>query len=150
MGELLDTTRTFLDERGWPYLLVPEHDGLRFPFQGDDERWECLIGTDEANGRVLVYSVCPFNVPLEQRQAMAELLTRINYGLATGVFEMDFVDGQVRCRTSIETGGAQLSQANVKALVTGNLRTMNTFLPAITAIVGGDVSPLEALSQLDL
>ena len=149
MGELLEIARNVFDERGWGYRLVPEHDALRFPFRGDDDQWECFVKADDEDRRLAVYSVCPFNVPEEQRGATAELLSRINYGLVIGNFEMDLDDGQVRFKTSIDVQGTELSEAHVERLVFPNLRTMNIYLGAITAMVGGGLSPAEALGRVD-
>jgi hypothetical protein len=148
-GELFDTARNFLDEHGWSYLLVPEQNALQLLFQGDDEQWNCFIRAEEEERRVVVYSVCPFNIPEERRAATMELLTRANYGLILGNFEIDLADGQVRFKTSLSLGSAPLTEALVDRLVIPNLHAMNTYLPAIARMVDGDLTPAEAISRIE-
>lgn len=54
------------------------------------------------------------NVPEDRRLALAEFLTRANYGLFIGNFEMDWQDGEVRYKTSIDVAGDRLSTALVQ------------------------------------
>lgn len=149
MGELLEVARNVLDERGWSYSLIPEHDALQFLFRGDGEQWDCYIRADEESRNVVVYSVCPFTIPEERRAATTELLSRANYGLLTGNFEMDMDDGQIRFKTGIDVRGAELTEALVERLILPNMFAMTTYLPAITAMVDGGASPSEALAAVE-
>ena len=51
----------------------------------------------------------PIRVAEEQRQIVAELLARINYGLNIGNFELDMTDGEIRYKTSIDVEGGELT-----------------------------------------
>ena len=93
-------------------------------------------------------TVCPVNVPPERALAAAELLTRINYDLVIGNFEMDLGDGEIRYKTGLDVTGADLSLPLVQNAVYLNVLMMDTYLPAIMAVAYGDVSPLEALSRI--
>lgn len=150
MGALLEAVAEFLDQRGWPYDQDPEHDTLHFPFQGDDERWQCFAHAWEDQHRLAVYSVCPFNLPQERRQAAAELVARVNYGLVIGNVELDLDDGQVRYKTSIDVEGAHLEAPLVQQLIFANLHGMNAYLPAFTAIVDAHTSVKDALARQGL
>jgi hypothetical protein len=41
-------------------------------------------------------SLFPSRAPVQRRAAVAELLTRLNYGLIHGSFQMDMEDGEIR------------------------------------------------------
>jgi len=43
-----------------------------------------------------------------------KFLTRANYGMMIGNFEMDFTDGEIRYKTSIDVEGDKLSSALIK------------------------------------
>ena len=126
-----------LDERGWAYEAGPGH-VLRFVFAGSDESWQCFIDLQEDAQRVVIYSVCPFNVPEELRRRMAEFLTRANYGLVIGNFELDLDDGEVRYKTSIDYTGAELTEQLLARALLANLHTMDGHLGAIVAIMDRD------------
>jgi hypothetical protein len=127
-----------LDERGWAYEVGPERGVLRFVFAGSDEPWQCFIDLQEDAERVVIYSVCPFNVPEELRRRMAELLTRANYGLVIGNFELDLDDGEVRYKTSIDYTGSELTEQLLSRALLANLHTMDSHLAAIVAIMDRD------------
>ena len=60
-------------------------------------RFYIIVG-DET---VTCYHTAPIKAPLEQRAAISEFITRANYGLTNGNFEMDFSDGELRYKTTI-------------------------------------------------
>ncbi len=66
---------------------------------------------------------------------MAEFLTRANYGLIIGNFELDFGDGEIRYKTSLDVEGDRLSQASIKQLVYTSVLTMDQYLPGIEAVI---------------
>ena len=75
------------------------------------------------------------NAPGERMAAVAEFITRANYGLIIGNFELDFSDGEIRYKTSLDVEGDRLSQALIKQLVYTNVLTMDQYLPGILAVL---------------
>jgi hypothetical protein len=69
---------------------------------------------------------------------MAEFLTRANFGLTIGNFEMDFSDGELHYKTAIDVTGDRLSLPLVENLVQANLVIMDKYLPGIVAVIGGE------------
>ena len=63
----------------------------------DDLKFYIIVG-DEF---VTCYHTAPIKVPVEQRAAVSEFITRANYGLTNGNFEMDFNDGELRYKTTV-------------------------------------------------
>lgn len=149
MAALLETVEAWLEGRGWEHERLPGRDVLRFAFEGDEERWACYAEAQEQYERVVFYSVAPYNVPVEQRAAVAEYITRVNYDLAIGNFELDYADGEVRFKTSLDVKGAQLTQTLVERAVIPNLHAMNTYLPGVAALVGGDdQTPVQLVTSI--
>ena len=50
---------------------------------------------------VTCYHTAPIKVPVEQRAAVCEFITRANDNLINGNFEMDFNDGQLRYKATV-------------------------------------------------
>jgi hypothetical protein len=88
-------------------------------------------------------------VPEDKRLIMADFLTRANYGLYIGNFEMDFNDGEVRYKTSIDVEGTELNTALITRVVYDNLAVMDRYLPGIMSVVFGGASPTEAIAQVE-
>jgi hypothetical protein len=86
-------------------------------FSGANGSWMCFAQAQDDNQRFIFYSVMESKVPANKRQTVAEYLTRANYGLVLGNFEMDFSDGEVRYKTSIDVEGGQLVPQMVRSVV---------------------------------
>ncbi len=80
---------------------------------------------------------------------MAESLTRINYGLILGNFEMDYADGEVRFKTSMDVEDSELTPELIKPVVFANLGMMDRYWPTLTALVEGRLEPQAALALVE-
>ena len=80
---------------------------------------------------------------------MAEFITRANYGMIIGNFELDFSDGEVRYKTSIDVEGAELVPAVIRQLVYANVLTMDRYLKGIMAVAFGGVDPEMAVKSVE-
>jgi hypothetical protein len=68
---------------------------------------------------------------------VCEFLTRVNYGLAAGNFELDFSDGEVRYKTALQLRVHALDAATLRRVVRANGLAMETYLPGIGAVITG-------------
>src|SRR5438552_649977 len=91
-----------LIQEGWPCEQVGDQMLLRTSFKGNHGEWLCYALCQPESAHYIFYSVAPPRVPTILRLAVAEYLTRANWGLLNGNFELDFNDGQVRFKTSIQ------------------------------------------------
>jgi hypothetical protein len=146
---LLDTIANFFDQENWPYGRIAQESALKFAFSGEQGRWNGYAKTDESQRQVIFYSFCPLEAPAERRLAVAEFLTRANYGLIIGNFELDFSDGEIRYKTSLDVEADRLTPALVKQLVYANLFTFDKYLPGILAVIEGVSSPENAIASIE-
>jgi hypothetical protein len=138
--------KVFVDYR-WPFSEVPDMPVLLSELSGPLGSWTFYAQVVEDQELIAFYSVCPLSVPEGRRQEVADFLTRANYGLALGNFELDFEDGEIRYKTVLEVDGQYISPALVKRLVKANGLAMETYLPGIGAVVAGTPA-LPALDRL--
>ena len=146
---LLETVIDFFEQEDWPFVQLEDQTTLRFAFRGDNGRWTCYAITREEEKEFIFYSICPVSTPEDKRTAIAEFLTRANYGIVIGNFDLDFSDGEIRYKTSIDLGGDRLSTVLVRQLVYANVLMMDEYLPGIMAMIEGNVSPEEAIKQFE-
>ena len=78
---------------------------------------------------------------------MAEYLTRANFGLNIGNFEMDFDDGEVRYKTSIDYTYQSLTSELIDPLIKANFVAMNDYLLGIESVIAGDTTAQEAIEE---
>jgi hypothetical protein len=92
-----------------------------------------------------VNSFIPNKALPPRRPAAMELLTRINFELALGCFEMNLVDGEIRFRTSAIIPGADITPGIVEHLVRSNLCIVEERFPQIMAVLYSGAPPANAM-----
>ena len=148
MSELFEALQTYFRGVGWPFLVDAQDTVLQLEHGGQQGTWLCYAHAREAQQQLAFYSIYPHLIPPLQRLAMAELLTRANFGLIIGNFELDLDDGEVRYKTSVDVEGTRLSIALIRQVVNLNVATMDRYWPAIQHTLAG-VAPAEALSRVE-
>ncbi|MDY6783732.1 MAG: YbjN domain-containing protein [Cyanobacteriota bacterium] len=139
----------FFTEDDWTFTRVEGETALRLGFEGDNGEWNCYAQVDEEDQQIMFYSIWGDRIPENQRLIMAEFLTRANYGLIMGNFEMDFNDGEVRYKTSLDIEGGTLTPSLIKRIVYPNVLMMDKYLPGIEAVMKGEKTPEEAIAQIE-
>jgi hypothetical protein len=144
-GQIFEEMVNFFKEDDWPFYEVEGKSILQMAFQGENGKWTCYAKAREEQEQFVFYSICPVNTPENKRLAVAEFLTRANSGMIIGNFELDFVDGEIRYKTSIDVDGDTLTSALIKRLVYANVMMMDAYLPGIMSVIYGDVEPKDAI-----
>lgn len=147
MDTLLGALQRFMEQDNWPVEVVADRAALRTVFAGANGQWTCYGQTLEELRQAVFYSQCPANASPERRVSVAEYLTRANYGLVMGNFEMDFDDGAIRFKTSVDVSEGELTQALARNLLYTNVLMMDRYLPGIMLVNYAGQSPVEALSH---
>ncbi|OKH39806.1 hypothetical protein NIES2119_05675 [[Phormidium ambiguum] IAM M-71] len=144
-----EVIREFFDEDDWNYVQLEDGNTLQMSYQGDNGRWTCYASPADESQRFMFYSVAPLDTPPNKISTMVEFLTKANYGLMIGNFEIDFNDGEIRYKTSIDVENNQLTTNLVKNLVYVNVETMDNYLPGIVGILNNQLSPDEAIAKIE-
>lgn len=138
----------FLRSENWQYTVTENPAILRMMCQGKNGQWRCYAQIKENERQFIFYSVCPIATPTEKLKAIAEYIARANYGMAIGNFELDFKDGEIRFRTSMQAQDNQLSLDSIEHLVYTNAAMMDRYLPGIIAVTE-DIEPKEAIKAIE-
>ena len=149
MPTLLETAATYLQNEDWKFETDPERNMLVGNVNGDNGTWRWLLIAieDDEDNIVRIYSTLPVNVPELRRPAIAELITRINEQLGSGNFEMDYADGQVRCKTTLDLMDGTLTQAMLMRIFIINLSITDQNVHTIMGVAFGGVEPASALEM---
>ncbi|PHM08985.1 YbjN domain-containing protein [Nostoc sp. 'Peltigera malacea cyanobiont' DB3992] len=148
-GSIFEAIINFFQADNWPFVQLPGQPALQIPFQGENGKWNCYARARSEQNQFVFYSICPVNVPENKRLAVAEFLTRANSGMIIGNFELDFTDGEISYKTSIDVEGDRLSFALIQRVVYANVTMMDEYLPGIMSVIYGNVSPEEAIAKIE-
>ena len=146
---IFEIVEQFFTDDEWYYARLDGQTLLQANFSGKNGHLNCFAQTNEEQFIFFFYSICPVNVPAERRLPVAEFLTRANYGLKVGNFEMDIDDGEVRFKTSIDVEKTELNRELVSNLVYANVWTMDRYLPGILTVTYGSETPLVAIQKIE-
>ncbi len=149
MGAIFDAMVDFFRADNWSFSQVEGKPVLWMDFAGKNGRWTCFAREDEERQIFLFHSYLPVKAPEDKRPVLADMLTRANYGLYIGNFELDFNDGEVRFKTSLDVENDRLSHALTKGAVYANVSIMDKYLPGIMSVIYGGASPTEAIAQIE-
>lgn len=139
----------FFTTDDWPFVQLPGKPALQISFQGENGKWNCYARARSEQSQFVFYSICPVNAPEDKRLAIADFLTRANYGMMIGNFELDFADGEINYKTSIDVEGDRLSFALIQRVVYANVTMMDEYLPGILSVIYGNLSPEEAIAKIE-
>lgn len=143
---LRDAVAAYFTKRDWP--LDVRDDYLATLVTGKHGEWTAFLDVREAEDHIAVHSMVPVEVSPEMRTTMALFLTRVNFGLPIGNFELDLDGGETRFKTSVELGGLEPSEGIIERLFIANIVTVDQYLPGLRAVLGGE-DPAVALAAAE-
>lgn len=140
----------FMEEEDWKYEILEGETVLRFNFKGRSGRLLCYADVEEEKGWLIFYSYLPVNAPPDKMQTIAEFITRANRGMRIGNFELDYEDGEIRYKTSIDIEGGELTNKMIHNLLQANLSTMDRYFPGIMELIYvDDKEPKDIISKIE-
>lgn len=146
---VFSTIVQFFRGQRWDANVNPERGTVSFEYTSEVSAWNIYTTAFESERQVATYGVVPFLIEPAHRSTVMELITRINFGLVIGNFEMDLSDGEVRYRTSLDFEGGELTTPLLQQLVRSNLSVMEHYLPAFIAVALRNRSAVDALATVD-
>jgi len=144
-----DVLGKFLDEDGWhPHRLDNRYVyGMVYSGKHGDIRCYAQIRMDLE--QFIFYAISPMKAQEEVRRDVAEFITRANYGLRIGNYEMDYADGEVRYKSSIDFENDTLSPSLIRNCIYAAVQTMDHYLVGLMRVIFGGATALEAIEEVE-
>lgn len=150
MGKILDTVEKWLKERDGKYEKDKKNNLIKIRVEGDHTAYHMVFAAKEKEQELILYVMFPDDIPESKRLAVAEYLTRANYGLPIGNFQLDMDDGELRFKVGVDITGSDLVPTMLSNMVFSVAQpTMDKFYPGIMAICYGDKSAEEAIAAVE-
>jgi hypothetical protein len=143
------TLGEWLEADGWHPDLLQGISAYRTGFAGDNARVVCIAEVRLQLQQFLFYVLVPNKVPEGRRVEVAEAITRANWGLRIGNFELDFNDGELRYKSSLDFEGELLTHALIRNVVYPAVETLDHYLPALMAVAYGGKEPAAAIAEVE-
>ncbi len=147
--EGFETVGEYLEEEVWEPQEADDDYGYRARFTGENNAFSCYAQVRVDLEQLIFYVQAPTKADESLRSEVAEYITRANYGLVIGNFEMDYTDGEVRYKSAIDFEGETLSYGLIQNAVYPAVETMEQYLPGLTSVLDGSKTPLEAINGVE-
>lgn len=149
--ENAEFVKKYLDDNDWKYEMsdrghVSVATGGIGGFDGvyNSFRFLMLIGDDDVQN----YAVMPMSAKTKLAE-MAEFITRANYGLRNGAFEMDYGDGEVRFHMTFPMAGVRADPELVGAILGGCAQMLHKYSKGFMEVLMGMKSPEAAVKDCE-
>lgn len=145
---LLKATKSILEKQAWQFHEL-SNATIRLDVEGQAATWSTMVKCINEHQQIIIYSICPNKAIAEKLSRIQEFLTRANFGLKFGNFELDLSDGEVRFKTSIQFAGEIDPEPMIQECLSLNIVTFDRYLPGILQVMFTDVLPEDAIAAIE-
>ena len=139
----------YLETDGWFPRAVEGQHAFRTYYKGKHGELRCYAQVRVDVQQFLFYAMATIKVPEEARPAVAEFITRANFGLRVGNFELDYSDGEVRYKSSLDFEDELLSDNLIRNTIYPAVQTLDSYLPGLMKVAFGGLTPFEAIQEIE-
>lgn len=139
----------WLDTDGWFPEPIEGTTAYRCGFGGKSSKFRVIAHVNVELEQLYIYVIAETFIPQEYRSATAEFITRANYGLRIGNFELDFTDGEIRYKSSLDFEGVSLTMPLIHNAIYPAASTMDRYYPGIMKVAFGGASAVDAVSEIE-
>lgn len=149
MGRILDVVGKFLSEDDWPFSLMEGRTVYKTGFEGKNGQFTCYAQERPEQDQFVFYSIFPVRAPEEHMGEVAEFITRANYGMIIGNFELDYTDGEIRYKTSLDVEEMNEIEPLLRHLIYANVLTMDKYFPGLMRVIYAGINPADAVEEVE-
>jgi hypothetical protein len=149
MGRILEAVGQFLEEDDWPYSLMDNRPVYKTGFEGKNGQFTCYAQERTEQQQFVFYSIFPIKVTENKMNELAEFITRANYGMIIGNFELDYADGEIRYKTSVDVEDVDMVEPLVRHLIYANVLTMDKYFPGLMRVLYAGIPPADAVNEVE-
>ncbi|MDM8531220.1 YbjN domain-containing protein [Anaerolineales bacterium HSG25] len=139
----------FLNEDSWyPQQLKGKH-VYSTNYSGQNGTVRCYAQIRVDLEQFMFYVLVPINAPTDNLPQVAEYITRANFGMRVGNFELDYSDGEIRYKSSLDFEGEILSNNLIKNVIYPAVQTTDRYLSGLLSVIYGGKTALEAITEVE-
>jgi hypothetical protein len=146
----LKTVRKVLSHVGWEPMTTNIEGVLRIDFGEDNiPIAEALADVRIDTERFLYYLNFRDRAPGKYRNQTMEFITRANFDLVTGNFELNLDTGRVRFKSSIDFTESELSETLIRNAILSAMDAVERYADALVAVMSGEKKATQAIKDIE-
>jgi hypothetical protein len=144
-----ETLIQHLDEHDVKYMVNSDDHSVYMNLYGTVGTYQIVARVDDGAGLFLVCGRLPVRAPAGAVPAIAETITRANFELLNGRFEMDFDTGDLQFQIAEILSGVSLDEEVIERMIRTTLRMLDTYMPAVLSVIYGNEQPRDAVYHVE-
>jgi|GEM_PF-710927 len=141
----------YIESKNFNHTPYPEEKRVTLSMSGKNANFRFTARITNEDDYLQVTANYPFNVREEKlRSSTAELITRANYCMPLGKFEMDMEDGEVRFHLTHVIGELGLTSEMIEKHFMTAYFTMDRYFPAFMQHIHAGYTPEDAVFHAEL
>ncbi|HEY2962992.1 MAG TPA: hypothetical protein VGJ37_11285 [Pyrinomonadaceae bacterium] len=147
----VEVVRAFLDKMEMNPVEKEINDGLAFMIDLEDAPTnQAVVQVHIEAERMVLHFIFDGYVEPERRVTVAEFITRANWGLIEGNFELNFTNGALRYKVGLDFTGNELTELWMRNCMLDGMNTIELFAEALEKVVSSQLKPDEAYEEAKL
>ena len=147
--ELFNRVKDWLEKREYDFTIYEDKGIFKLEYSIDSSiRKFTLILIIREKG-ISSRSIIPIGALEIRRPAIAECITRLNYSLIDGSFEMDFSDGEVAFKMHIQVPNELPTDDDLYRMVAIHSLMWSKYSDVFLKVAFADVEPQDAIAQIE-
>lgn len=149
MPSLFEAVLTHLQADNVEFRRVGNHMAVELGVAGDNGSYRMVIVVDAERSVARFLTFVPGKVPEHRRREVMEFLTRANYGLLLGNFEIDLSDGEVRFKVARESESGELTHDQFQSDLYLSVALMDRYFPGLQRVTQGSADAAAAIADIE-
>jgi hypothetical protein len=151
MSSPFQTLTDYLDVNQYNYTPYTEENRINFNVAGHHAYYRVQLRITHEGEYFQIALHYPFRIRDEKmRLSVSELVTRANYMMVLGKFEMDMSDGKIRLHVAQLIEGGFFTEETVERIYISSLFTMDRYFPAFMQHIHAGYTPEDAVFHAEL
>lgn len=147
---LMGIVITALKEEDWSFERESERpELLRVGVKGRNTDMRGTFLVRQEKDQVLFYVQLPTKAPEGRQREAMEFITRANYRMNIGNFEMDLQDGEIRFKVALDVEAGVLSSTMVRNMMSVAFLTVDRYFPGLMSVLFGNAIPAAAVREIE-
>lgn len=146
----IDVVRQVLEKARMQPVPLGDAPGFAASFEDEGPDVTVYSLVYESEGRLVFYLEFNTTTPKNSLSQVAEFITRVNYGITIGNYELDYSTGTVRFKSSIDYRGMQLQPVMVQRVILSAMDAVEPYAQALIEVMQGRISARQAFLAADV
>jgi len=139
----------YLKSQSWNYEFNEEDGLFRFGMSLENKMSNCRMVILVGEELFTSYAISPVSADADSMAQVANYLTRANYGLKIGNFELDCRDGEIRFKATLFCGETIPELGMVERVADMPFRMMEHYGSGLLNVLFGNADPASEIAKID-